>query len=64
MRERKIVQLSQAPVYNDVSIFALCDDGTLWTYDFRRIENYGTPWKQCMPIPQPAPTDAAGEGDA
>jgi hypothetical protein len=55
MTARKIIQIAVAGLPDgDVLTFALCDDGTVWDYDFRRIHETGTPWKKREPIPQEA----------
>jgi hypothetical protein len=51
MTKRKVVQIAAAP-YGEATdfgprLFALCDDGTVWSL--------GETWRRIQPIPQPPP---------
>ena len=50
VRRRKVVQISAV----DNTIYALCDDGTIWCwYKWDASDAKTYIWKQIMPIPQP-----------
>ncbi len=51
MGKRKIVQLAACAAENGHSLYALCDDGTVWDYQW--LPWNGNPahsWKQLAPI--------------
>lgn len=47
--QRKIVQIATAAAENGHSLYALCDDGTVWDYHEPHV------WKQVAPISRSIP---------
>ena len=50
---RKIIQIAAAPpsnAYPDVYLIALCNDGTLWHFNF---DNLRSSWDEIENVPQP-----------
>jgi hypothetical protein len=56
---RKIIQISTRPLTDDLDldntqVYALCDDGSLWTMEDSTISQLSSKeWRQLPPIPQP-----------
>jgi tRNA G37 N-methylase Trm5 len=59
--ERKVTQiaLERASEYNYTTLFALCEDGTMWMHEFVREEDWH--WKRIKGIPERAETSALEE---
>lgn len=47
MATRKVVQIATYPMVGSTSVYALCDDGTLWALHGRKE------WTRLKDIPQP-----------
>ena len=56
--ERKVIQIEveRASEYNHTTLFALCEDGTLWMHEFAREEDWH--WKRIKGIPERVGTGA------
>ena len=52
--KRKIIQITSTHPSGDnyVYLFALCDDGTVWSYNFYARSHGGTLWEQIDNVPQ------------
>jgi hypothetical protein len=51
MTERKIVQIAVAQGGDWPTLYALCDDGTLWRHQ-QPMAMTPTPWARVPPIPE------------
>jgi len=47
---RKIIQISSSEIDRDTTIFALCEDGTVW--EAYKEVGHGYSWDKLPPIPQ------------
>lgn len=59
---RRIEQIAVAPGHgdgDDVYLYALASDGTLWSLDCRRGSAPEDAWRQLPALPQPTPREAA-----
>ncbi len=54
MTERKIVQLATCAAENGHSLYALCNDGSVWEYEWLPAEDEPR-WKRLADIPQLSP---------
>jgi hypothetical protein len=50
--ERKVIQIAveRASEYNHTTLFALCEDGTMWLHEFDRQEDWH--WTRIKGIPE------------
>jgi hypothetical protein len=61
MSHRRIIQIAEAGASNGHSLHALCNDGSVWEYDWHANPSDEPPysycggWKRLAEIPQPPP---------